>query len=275
MSLLAQPVVANYSTSQEYNPGNIKKGVTWKGEVDCVGEFECFQSPRMGIRAMVINLSTYYHLYGLNTIEKIITRWAPEYENQTSDYINYVSGYTMVAPADILTFDPSTIGSLVIGMVIMEQGYLPYPQELIREVVYDTIRTDNNVRFHRHRWSVKNLGHEPTSKSPERTTNVTSIKCQSQAYRRCEEGQGSTHTVDTQSDSIVSNRGHNSLAKVCTSAGRKCSSWLERISSGLLMDRGEGICGMEIHDWPSPNPFRHPLSFCHSGALFRREFSGT
>ena len=77
------------------NPLNIRRGAArWQGmsmrEDD--KEFEQFISMAFGWRAAFILLGrTYYERYRLNTIKKIISRWAPECENNTKAYIYYVA----------------------------------------------------------------------------------------------------------------------------------------------------------------------------------------
>ena len=77
------------------NPLNIRRGAArWQGmskrEDDI--DFEQFLTMAYGWRAAFILLGrTYYEKYHLDTIRKIISRWAPECENNTKAYINYVA----------------------------------------------------------------------------------------------------------------------------------------------------------------------------------------
>jgi hypothetical protein len=66
------------------NPGNIRKSPTkWLGEVDGTDDaFETFQSPELGIRAIVRILLTYQRRHGLDTIEEMIGRWAPPHRER-------------------------------------------------------------------------------------------------------------------------------------------------------------------------------------------------
>ena len=75
------------------NPGNIKHGDDWQGmsAEQADPDFITFISPVWGIRAMARTLTTYSTSYGLNTVEGIIGRWAPESENDTASYIAHVA----------------------------------------------------------------------------------------------------------------------------------------------------------------------------------------
>lgn len=75
------------------NPGNIVlDGRQWLGEVlpSKDKRFKQFRSRAYGYRAIFVNLTNYIY-NGYNTIEKIITRWAPAFENNTSAYIAHVA----------------------------------------------------------------------------------------------------------------------------------------------------------------------------------------
>ena len=77
------------------NPLNIRRGTArWKGmsKRDDDEDFEQFETMVYGWRAAFILLGrTYYEKYHLNTIQKIISRWAPACENKTDAYMMYVS----------------------------------------------------------------------------------------------------------------------------------------------------------------------------------------
>jgi hypothetical protein len=80
------------------NPLNLVRGIQWKGlrKEQNDSRFCQFISMKYGWRAALITLRSY--ITGLNgkrrpndTIEKIITRWAPPSENDTENYIKCVS----------------------------------------------------------------------------------------------------------------------------------------------------------------------------------------
>jgi len=109
------------------NPGNIRiSSNTWKEKLpigqNTDGAFEQFRAYVWGIRAMILNLRSYFNS-GTNTIRKIITKWAPSSDgNDTDAYINTVSAQTGLAPDQVLTFDRGTLQKLVRAMAYVENG---------------------------------------------------------------------------------------------------------------------------------------------------------
>ena len=107
------------------NPGNIRRNSdVFQGEkTSSDKEFKQFKSMAYGYRAIFNILSNYYRNYKLDTIRKIIGRWAPENENNTNAYIKAVSDYAGI-PAD----DPININDreqmirIVAGMSKVENG---------------------------------------------------------------------------------------------------------------------------------------------------------
>ena len=88
------------------NPLNIRRGAArWQGmsKRDDDPDFEIFETMAYGWRAAFILLGrTYYERYHLNTIKKIISRWAPECENNTKGYIAYVAKQVGVSESEPL-----------------------------------------------------------------------------------------------------------------------------------------------------------------------------
>jgi hypothetical protein len=65
-------------------------------------EFKTFASMTYGYRAAFLTLATYLSR-GWNTIEKIISHWAPPTENNTEEYIKNVEKRSNVPRNQILT----------------------------------------------------------------------------------------------------------------------------------------------------------------------------
>jgi hypothetical protein len=111
------------------NPGNIRKtyknGVQtfWKGEV--IGNdsaFKTFSSMAYGYRAIFALLKEYIGK-GYNTIEKIISRYAPASENKTDAYINTVCKRSgIVKDTKIAASDLVTLTKLVSAISFVENG---------------------------------------------------------------------------------------------------------------------------------------------------------
>ncbi len=108
------------------NPGNIRiNGDLFQGEIRPSKDksFKQFETMAYGYRAIFRILRNYYNNYNLDTIRKMIGRWAPENENDTDAYIKAVSDYSGI-PAD----DPVNINDreqmirIVAGMSRVENG---------------------------------------------------------------------------------------------------------------------------------------------------------
>ncbi len=106
------------------NPLNIRIGNNWMGEKvpNTDGTFEQFESMPYGIRAALKIIYNYMHKYKLNTIRKIISRWAPRNENMTNEYIYYVSKRMEIAPDTPLFFTFGEMRDLVLAMARIECG---------------------------------------------------------------------------------------------------------------------------------------------------------
>lgn len=78
------------------NPGNIRlSAARWKGEIRPAKdkEFCAFTSMEYGLRALIVTLRTYVVNHKVNTVRKMISRWAPANENNTAAYISYVEDF--------------------------------------------------------------------------------------------------------------------------------------------------------------------------------------
>lgn len=112
------------SSIKRNNPGNIRhSAVKWQGEVTPPGEAFCqFISLEMGCRAMLKLLKRYIDVKRLDSIRKVITRWAPPTENRTDEYIQFVSSQLGTHPGDTLRSDEETLIALASEMTIVEHG---------------------------------------------------------------------------------------------------------------------------------------------------------
>lgn len=118
------------------NPLNIRRSkVAWQGksEVQSDPDFEQFIDPHHGIRAAARNLLTYYRRDKLNTVQAIVSKWAPpEDDNDTSAYISAVCEYMATGadtPLDLE--DADRLGALVCAMMRQEIGSIPYDEQTI------------------------------------------------------------------------------------------------------------------------------------------------
>jgi hypothetical protein len=115
---------------RNHNPGNIRWGDKWQG---LVTQFErtdtafCqFIDPTWGIRALARVLIAYQDTHNLNTVTKIIGRWAPPIENNTRAYVEAVckaSGFEADEPLDLHRYE--TLAPLVQAIIRHECGRGP------------------------------------------------------------------------------------------------------------------------------------------------------
>jgi hypothetical protein len=118
------------------NPGNIRRtNSNWHGlaEEQNDSAFCVFSHPTYGIRALAYLLKNVYQgRYNLDTIEKLIDRWAPPSENETSDYVVFVCNETRLEPDEPIDLIDQTIMLKVVAAIIQfENGDMPYNYELI------------------------------------------------------------------------------------------------------------------------------------------------
>lgn len=112
------------------NPGNIRLGDQWKGlcSVQMDKSFCQFESPQYGIRAMgYILRNSYFLRMHLNTVRKIIQRWAPNTENDTDSYVGTVSKALGVREDDYIDLRTDNyLGDFVQAIIKHENGSQPY-----------------------------------------------------------------------------------------------------------------------------------------------------
>ena len=124
------------------NPGNIESSESfqWQGQNGNDGRFATFSSPEHGIRALGINLLA-YHRRGLDTISKIISRWAPPQDNNdTPAYIQKVSQALGVSPhARLDVASPSVLSALSKAIIHHENGRIPFSEQVISSGVFSAL----------------------------------------------------------------------------------------------------------------------------------------
>lgn len=107
------------------NPLNIRKNSdVFQGEVVPSRDtaFKQFKTMAYGYRAGFKILSNYFRVYRLTTIRQMVSRWAPENENNTSAYVSLVASYSEIGPDDPLKFDREHMIPIVAGMSRVENG---------------------------------------------------------------------------------------------------------------------------------------------------------
>ena len=109
------------------NPLNIRiSGTPWQGKIEpnTDGQFEQFTSLEFGLRAALVNIRTYIRAYRLNTVQSIISRWAPSSDgNNVKAYIEVVCNKAQLTPTQLLKYnDRNKLCRLVWAMAFVECG---------------------------------------------------------------------------------------------------------------------------------------------------------
>ena len=119
---------------RNHNPGNIRHGDKWQGlSVEQTDSSFCvFDAPEYGIRALAKILLNYERKYGLNTVRKIINRYAPEVENDTASYVASVAGQLGVAADEVIDISDTAVMLVLVKAIIRhENGCQPYDNEVL------------------------------------------------------------------------------------------------------------------------------------------------
>lgn len=118
------------------NPGNIRfsNANNWKGKIpfaqnkdysgspsNVVREFEQFVDVKSGLRAKMVIIYNYIN-NGHNTIDKIITRFAPPFENNTANYIATVVKMTGIAKHFPIVLTDTVLVALCKAILYVENG---------------------------------------------------------------------------------------------------------------------------------------------------------
>ncbi|MDH6304596.1 hypothetical protein M2459_001331 [Parabacteroides sp. PF5-5] len=110
------------------NPGNIRiNSDKFIGEIVPSQDtsFKQFENMAYGYRAMFRILKNYINNYKLDTIDKIISRWAPANENHTDVYIKTVSAKTGLDAYQKISFSRDVMCNIVYAMAFVENGREP------------------------------------------------------------------------------------------------------------------------------------------------------
>lgn len=139
------------------NPGNLNYAGQHGASLERPGgRFARFETAYDGLRAIARQLMLYAGR-GLNTVEKIITTWAPPSDrNNTPAYIAAVSRQLGVNPRAVLNVsDPQTMSALVNSIVHHENGRNIYSRELINNAAMAgigrkaaTLHQETNIHVH-------------------------------------------------------------------------------------------------------------------------------
>jgi hypothetical protein len=120
------------------NPGNLRKSSSpWKGKIipSSDPDFEQFYRMEDGARASMKNIQTWFSR-GKNTVRKLIATWAPPNENETENYVLFISRQMGVEPDQVITLTPDFLKELAFQISIMENGRTKYITRNVYEKAY-------------------------------------------------------------------------------------------------------------------------------------------
>ena len=109
------------------NPLNIRinPANNWQGKIanNTDGVFEQFTHMSYGYRAALKLIRNYIQNDGLETVTQIISKWAPNTENNTSGYIQRVIGMNQWTAGKVIDpYSKDDMCDLVYAMAIVENG---------------------------------------------------------------------------------------------------------------------------------------------------------
>lgn len=111
------------------NPGALRDDgrSKWRGMTGSKDGFLQFDTPENGRRAQVINIMNQQRLHGINTVQDLVTKYAPSSDNNDPvAYANTVASAIGVAPGDKVNLaDPVVAGKLADAMASVESGGAP------------------------------------------------------------------------------------------------------------------------------------------------------
>ncbi len=121
------------------NPGNIIiTSITWQGKVPVAkntdGTFEQFYTIEDGVRALMRQLVNNINS-GYDTVYTLIHKYSPEFENNTSAYINSVVSMIGMGINEVLDIYQETIVSLAKAIIYVENGS---DSKYVTDQVYST-----------------------------------------------------------------------------------------------------------------------------------------
>lgn len=104
------------------NPGNLRPtGDKWQGMAGIADNFIVFENMLYGCRALGTDLSNKY-FQGLNTVTKIISKYAPPSENITTAYIGAVAKALGVGVNQPLEWTKALLAKFMRAVIMHENG---------------------------------------------------------------------------------------------------------------------------------------------------------
>lgn len=119
------------------NPGNLvwlPAGRAWRGQIGRDGRFGVYDTAANGVRAIGQQLLKYAR-GGVDTVQGLISLWAPAHENPTDAYVHNVAQALGVRPTDRIDVR-AHLPDLATAIIRQENGRQPYPAADVAAWVY-------------------------------------------------------------------------------------------------------------------------------------------
>lgn len=121
------------------NPGNLRYA-RQPSSLASSGEFAEFATQGQGLYNLGRQIELNYSR-GLNTVEAMVSTWAPKKENNTEAYIEFVSKKLGVKRDQALDLsDPEVLGQLMKAIILRENGTNPYSDSQIQEAAQQSLQ---------------------------------------------------------------------------------------------------------------------------------------
>jgi hypothetical protein len=113
------------------NPLNIEfsKYNDWDGQTGSDGRYAKFSDAKYGFRAAAKLIDNYWIKYNVGTVRGIIEKWAPNHENPTDSYVDYVVERTGLSPLTAVT--KSNRVDVLMAMAAFENGGDYYDRQTV------------------------------------------------------------------------------------------------------------------------------------------------
>ena len=125
-NLSSEAIDAQVQNALGYKPKQSKTTDANLGNIRPVGSNnEFLQTPtrEQGIKDIDANLLAYGQKHGINTLRGVISRWAPESENNTKSYVDTVSKRLSLDPDQKIDLTDPAIRHLIgAGIMLQEKG---------------------------------------------------------------------------------------------------------------------------------------------------------
>lgn len=116
------------------NPGNVRPVPGgWQGQVGVNRGFAVFPNVVLGIRAMAMDLLKDYYIDRQQTLQSLISEYAPPSENKTSSYVAAVSRLLNFPANTVYPMNRGTLKRLLVAMCTVEIGAVQVRRHLSEE----------------------------------------------------------------------------------------------------------------------------------------------